>query len=112
VARATNIARAIEELKEGGYWIVGLDERADRHHTDVDLSGPIAFVLGGEGKGLHELVRQRCDFLASIPTTGPVGSLNVSVAAGVALFEAVRQRTARAGKAQTTDQPDPGDTRR
>ena len=109
VARVKNIARTMEELKESGYWIVGLDERADRRHTEVDLAGPIALVLGGEGKGLHELVRERCDFLVSIPTTGPVGSLNVSVAAGVALFEVVRQRTGRAGKPQAPraiDQPD------
>jgi len=112
VARVTNIARAIEELKEGGYWIVGLDERADRRHSDVDLSGPITLVLGGEGKGLHELVRERCDFLVSIPTTGPVGSLNVSVAAGVALFEVVRQRAARAAKPNPTSQPDAPDARR
>jgi 23S rRNA (guanosine2251-2'-O)-methyltransferase len=92
VARVINLPRAMEELKEAGYWLVGLDERADRLYTDVDLSGPVALVLGGEGKGLHQLVRERCDFLVSIPTSGPVPSLNVSVAAGIALFEAVRQR--------------------
>jgi 23S rRNA (guanosine2251-2'-O)-methyltransferase len=96
VARVVNLARAMEELKEGGYWFVGLDERAERSHTDVDLTGPIGLVLGGEGKGLHDLVRSRCDFLVSIPTTGPVRSLNVSVAAGIALFEVVRQRRAKA----------------
>ncbi len=79
-----------------GYWLVGLDERADRRHSDVDLTGPVGLVLGGEGKGLHALVKERCDFLVSIPTTGPVLSLNVSVAAGIALFEAVRQRAAKA----------------
>jgi 23S rRNA (guanosine2251-2'-O)-methyltransferase len=92
VARVTNLPRAMEELKEAGYWLVGLDERAERCYTDVDLSGSIALVLGGEGNGLHHLVRERCDFLVSIPTGGPVPSLNVSVAAGIALFEAVRQR--------------------
>jgi 23S rRNA (guanosine2251-2'-O)-methyltransferase len=96
VARVTNLARTMEELKEVGYWLVGLDERADRSHSDVDMVGPIALVLGGEGKGLHQLVRERCDFLAAIPTSGPVRSLNVSVAAGIALFEAVRQRAAKA----------------
>jgi 23S rRNA (guanosine2251-2'-O)-methyltransferase len=92
VARVTNLARAMEELKSAGYWLVGLDERAERRYTDVDLRGSIALVLGGEGRGLHQLVRERCDFLVSIPSSGPVPSLNVSVAAGIALFEVVRQR--------------------
>jgi len=95
VARVVNIARAMEQLKEAGYWTVGLDERAERKHSDVDYKGAVAIVLGGEGAGLHELVRKRCDFLVSIPTTGPVRSLNVSVVAGVVLFEAVRQRQAQ-----------------
>ena len=98
VARVTNLARSMERLKEAGYWLVGFDERAERRHTDVDLTGAIAFVLGGEGKGLHDLVRDRCDFLVSIPTSGPIQSLNVSVAVGIALFEAVRQRTAKAAR--------------
>jgi 23S rRNA (guanosine2251-2'-O)-methyltransferase len=96
VARVTNLARAMEEMKRAGYWIVGLDERAEKHHTDIDLTGAIALVLGGEGKGLHQLVKERCDFVVSIPTRGPVRSLNVSVAAGVVLFEIVRQRAAKA----------------
>ena len=95
VARVTNLVRAMEEIKQAGYWLVGLDERAEKRHTDIDLSVPIALVLGGEGKGLHHLVKERCDFLVSIPTIGPVRSLNVSVAAGVVLFEAVRQRAAK-----------------
>jgi 23S rRNA (guanosine2251-2'-O)-methyltransferase len=95
VARVVNIARAMEELKEAGFWLVGLDERAEKNYTQVDLTGSIGLVLGGEGAGLHELVRKRCDFLVSIPTTGPVRSLNVSVAAGIVLFEAVRQRRAK-----------------
>src|SRR5262249_10184428 len=98
VARVTNLARALEEMKEAGYWIVGLDERADRQHSAIDLTGPVAFVLGSEGQGLHRLVRERCDFVAAIPTTGPVRSLNVSVAAGIILFEAVRQRAAKSAK--------------
>src|SRR5882724_4290750 len=92
VAKVTNLVRAMEELKELGYWLVGLDERADRSYSDVDYSSPTGIVLGGEGGGLHELTRKRCDFVVSLPTTGPVKSLNVSVAAGVVLFEAVRQR--------------------
>jgi 23S rRNA (guanosine2251-2'-O)-methyltransferase len=81
-------------MKEAGYWLVGLDERAEKNYTDVDLKGSVGIVLGGEGEGLHELTRKRCDFLVSIPTTGPVKSLNVSVAAGVVLFEVIRQRRA------------------
>ena len=79
-------------MKEAGYWLVGLDERADKSYTDVDLKDSVGIVLGGEGEGLHELTRKRCDFLVSLPTSGPVRSLNVSVAAGVMLFEVVRQR--------------------
>jgi len=95
VARVTNLARAMEELKAAGYWLVGLDERAEKNHTEVDFTGAVGIVLGGEGKGLHDLVRKNCDFLVSIPTTGPVQSLNVSVAAGIVLFEVVRQRRGR-----------------
>jgi 23S rRNA (guanosine2251-2'-O)-methyltransferase len=98
VARVTNLVRAMEEIKEAGYWLVGLDEHAEKRHSDIDLSVPIALVLGGEGKGLHHLVKERCDFVVSIPTIGPVRSLNVSVAAGVVLFEVVRQRAYRAAK--------------
>ncbi len=94
VARVKNLVRAMEEMKEAGYWLVGLDERAEKSYTEVDLKGPVGIVLGSEGEGLHELTRKRCDFLVSLPTSGPVRSLNVSVAAGVMLFEAVRQRRA------------------
>jgi 23S rRNA (guanosine2251-2'-O)-methyltransferase len=92
VAKVTNLVRTMEELKEAGYWIVGLDERADKSYTEADYTSPVGIVLGGEGKGLHELTRKRCDFVVSLPTVGPVKSLNVSVAAGVVLFEALRQR--------------------
>ncbi|HLK05736.1 MAG TPA: 23S rRNA (guanosine(2251)-2'-O)-methyltransferase RlmB [Candidatus Acidoferrum sp.] len=95
VAKVTNLVRAMEELKEMGYWLVGLDERADRSYSEVDYTTPTGIVLGSEGSGLHELTRKRCDFVVSLPTTGPVKSLNVSVAAGVVLFEAVRQRGKR-----------------
>lgn len=94
IARVTNLARAMEELKEAGYWLVGLDEHAEKNYTQVDYTSPVGIVLGGEGKGLHELTRKRCDFVVSLPTQGPVKSLNVSVAAGVVLFEALRQRAA------------------
>jgi len=93
VARVKNLVRAMEEMKEAGHWLVGLDERSEKSYTDVDLRGKVAIVLGREGEGLHELTRKRCDFLVSLPTTGPVKSLNVSVAAGVMLFEVVRQRS-------------------
>src|SRR5579885_2630579 len=92
VAKVTNLARTMEELKEAGYWLVGLDEQATKAYTEVDYRSPVGIVLGGEGKGLHELTRKRCDFVVSLPTSGPVKSLNVSVAAGVVLFEAIRQR--------------------
>lgn len=95
IARVKNLVRAMEEMKNGGYWLVGLDEHAEKKHTDVDLTGAVSIVLGREGEGLHELTRKRCDFLVSIPTVGPVRSLNVSVAAGVILFEVMRQRRAR-----------------
>ena len=94
VARVKNLARAMEHLKEVGFWLIGLDERAEKSYTEVDYKGRIAIVMGSEGTGLHDLVRKRCDFLVSIPTTGPVRSLNVSVAAGVVLFEALRHRRA------------------
>ena len=94
IARVTNLARAMEELKEAGYWLIGLDEDAEKTYTQVDYTSPVGIVLGGEGKGLHELTRKRCDFVVSLPTQGPVKSLNVSVAAGVVLFEALRQRAA------------------
>jgi 23S rRNA (guanosine2251-2'-O)-methyltransferase len=92
VAKVTNLVRTMEELKEAGYWLIGLDEEADKSYTQADYTSPVGIVLGGEGKGLHELTRKRCDFVVSLPTVGPVKSLNVSVAAGVVLFEAVRQR--------------------
>jgi 23S rRNA (guanosine2251-2'-O)-methyltransferase len=92
VAKVTNLARTMEELKEAGYWLIGLDERADKSYTEADFTSLVGIVLGGEGKGLHELTRKRCDFVVSLPTIGPVKSLNVSVAAGVVLFEALRQR--------------------
>ena len=95
VAKVTNLVRTMEELKEAGYWLVGLDERADKSYTEVDYTSPTGIVLGGEGGGLHELTRKRCDFVVSLPTSGPVKSLNVSVASGVVLFEALRQRRIR-----------------
>ncbi len=96
VARAPNLNRALESLKQKEYWIFGLDERADKNYDAVDYRGRAAIVLGGEGKGLHEQVTRKCDFLVKIPVAGRIASLNVSVAAGIVLFEAMRQRE-RAG---------------
>lgn len=88
VVRVTNINRSLEDLKRRGYWIYGFDERGPQAYDRVDYAAPTAFVLGAEGKGLHEQVARHCDFLVRIPMTpGGVASLNVSVAAGVILFE-------------------------
>ena len=95
IADVVNIARALEELKAAGVWTVGLVAEADTPYDSIDFTGPTAIVLGGEGAGIRRLVRERCDFLAAIPMRGHVDSLNVSVAGGVALFEAVRQRRSR-----------------
>ncbi len=95
VARVTNITRALDDLKDAGYWMVGLDSSAEKAYHAIDLTGPVALVLGGEEKGLREQVRKRCDFLVSIPVAGGVESLNVSVAAGIALYEVRRQRDAQ-----------------
>lgn len=92
IAKVTNLVRTMEDLKEAGYWLVGLDEDGEKGYTEVDYTSPTGIVLGGEGSGLHELTKKRCDFVVSLPTSGPVKSLNVSVAAGVVLFEALRQR--------------------
>jgi 23S rRNA (guanosine2251-2'-O)-methyltransferase len=95
IAEVVNIARALEELKKAGVWTVGLAGDADRRYDAVDLTLPTALVVGAEGSGLRRLVRERCDWVVSIPLHGHVESLNVSVAAGIALFEAVRQRSAK-----------------
>ncbi len=99
IATVVNIARAVEELKEANVWTVGLAGDAPGRYDAVDLTLPTAIVLGAEGAGLRRLVRDRCDRLVSLPMAGQVESLNVSVAAGVMLFEAVRQRMKKqAGK--------------
>ena len=94
IAEVVNIARAIEELKEAGVWTVGLAGDAKTRYDEIDLTLPTAFVVGAEGTGLRRLVKERCDWLVSIPMSGRVGSLNVSVATGIAMFEALRQRRA------------------
>ena len=97
IAEVVNIARALETLKALGVWTVGLAGDAPRSYDEVDLTLPTALVVGAESTGLRRLVRERCDWLASIPMHGRVQSLNVSVALGIAVFEAVRQR--RGGRA-------------
>ena len=92
MAEVVNIARAIEELKEAGVWTIGFAGDSPNRYDRLDLTVPLAIVVGAEGTGLRRLVRERCDWLASIPTRGHVQSLNVSVAAGIALFEVLRQR--------------------
>jgi 23S rRNA (guanosine2251-2'-O)-methyltransferase len=95
VADVVNIARALEELKTLGVWTVGLDADAETTYYDLDLTVPLALVVGAEGHGLRRLVRERCDLVASIPMGGRVSSLNVSAATAIVLFEAVRQRRSR-----------------
>jgi 23S rRNA (guanosine2251-2'-O)-methyltransferase len=92
VVRVTNINRALEDLKDRGYWIYGLDERGTQAHDETEFAARCVLVLGGEGKGLHEQVRKHCDVMVRIPMAGKISSLNVSVAAGVVLFE-WRRRT-------------------
>ena len=101
LASVVNIARAVTELKAAGIWTVGLEADGDDLYDDgLDLTVPTALVLGNEGRGLRRLVRERCDRVVSIPLLGRVNSLNVAVAAGVALYEAVRQRRALGRRAE------------
>jgi 23S rRNA (guanosine2251-2'-O)-methyltransferase len=94
IARVTNISQTLEKLKEAGFWIYGLDERGTEVYDQVKFAAPTVIVLGGEGKGLHQGVQKHCDVLVSIPMAGAVSSLNVSVAAGVVLFEWRRRMAA------------------
>jgi tRNA(Leu) C34 or U34 (ribose-2'-O)-methylase TrmL len=94
VARIGNVAQALERLKEKGVWVVGLDASGSERWDQVDYKRAICLVMGGEGRGIRRLVRERCDHLVSLPMFGHVGSLNISVAAGIALYEVVRQRGA------------------
>jgi 23S rRNA (guanosine2251-2'-O)-methyltransferase len=97
IADVVNIARALEELKACGVWTVGLASDVKRQYDEIDLTLPTAVVVGAEGTGLRRLVRERCDWVASIPMRGHVQSLNVSVATGIVLFEALRQRRVATG---------------
>jgi len=95
VADVVNIARSLEELKKAGVWTVGLDADAEMSYYEWDLTLPTALVVGAEGHGLRRLVRERCDQVVGIPMLGHVGSLNVSAATAIVLYEAVRQRRSR-----------------
>lgn len=88
----TNLARTLEQIKQAGIWLVGTAGEAEKSIYQHDLKGPLALVMGAEGKGMRRLTREHCDYLANLPMAGSVSSLNVSVATGVCLFEAVRQR--------------------
>ncbi|WP_347499786.1 23S rRNA (guanosine(2251)-2'-O)-methyltransferase RlmB [Proteiniborus sp. DW1] len=92
IAKVSNIASTIEELKERGVWIYGADMDGEQDYFNRDLSGPIAIVIGSEGKGIGRLIREKCDFLVKIPMNGKISSLNASVAASVMMYEVLRQR--------------------
>jgi 23S rRNA (guanosine2251-2'-O)-methyltransferase len=94
VARVTNISQTIETLKQNNVWIIGIVQSGDTNYTKVDYKPPTAIVIGGEGKGLADLVQKNCDFLAFIPMKGKITSLNASVAAGVVMYEVLKQRSA------------------
>jgi 23S rRNA (guanosine2251-2'-O)-methyltransferase len=94
VARVPNLTRALADLKKQNVWVYGFEAKAQKSFRDVDFRVPCVLVLGGEGQGLHRLVRETCDDLAQVPVFGPVESLNVSVTAGIVLYEAARQREA------------------
>lgn len=100
VARVANLSRLIEQLKERNIWVVGTAGDAAREYTDWDWKLPTAVFVGNEGAGLHRLVRERCDVLVRIPTAGHLESLNVSVATGIVLYEALRQRRAAGGESR------------
>jgi len=95
IAQVTNIAVTLDQLKDAGFWIYGADEKSGHSLYSQKLTGNIALVIGGEGEGIRPLVRKKCDVVFSIPLAGGVGSLNASVAGGIAMFEAVRQRLSK-----------------
>lgn len=95
VARVTNIAQTIEELKEQGIWVAGADVSAEQNMYRSDLTMPLAVVIGNENKGIGRLIKEKCDFLLKLPMFGQINSLNASVAAGVIMYEVVRQRESK-----------------
>jgi 23S rRNA (guanosine2251-2'-O)-methyltransferase len=99
-AQVTNLARSLRDLKEAGVWIAGAAGDGERELFAADLTGPLALVMGSEGRGLRRLTREACDFTLRLPMLGAVASLNVSVAAGIALYEALRQRRAKLAESE------------
>jgi 23S rRNA (guanosine2251-2'-O)-methyltransferase len=93
VVRVGNVSQTLERLKKRGFWIYGLDQRGSQLYSETDYAMPTVLVVGGEGQGLHELVKKHCDVLVRIPMAGAISSLNVSVAAGIVLFEWGRRRS-------------------
>lgn len=93
VIRVVNVSHSIEDFKKRGYWIYGLDERGEHVYNEIEYARPTVIVVGGEGHGLHEHVKKRCDYLVRIPMAGAIASLNVSVATGIVLFETNRQQS-------------------
>ena len=92
VAKVSNISQTLDKLKKKGLWIVGTDISAAQNHYECDLKGPLGIVIGSEGSGMSRIVRESCDFLVKIPMIGEIESLNASVAAGILMYEALRQR--------------------
>jgi 23S rRNA (guanosine2251-2'-O)-methyltransferase len=99
-AQVTNLARALRDMKSAGLWVAGTAEDGEQELFDADLTGPLAIVMGSEGAGLRRLTRESCDFSLRLPMQGAVASLNVGVAAGVALYEALRQRRGKVAESQ------------
>ena len=98
VVRIGNVSQTLEMLKKRGFWIYGLDQRGSQLYSETDYARPTVLVLGGEGQGLHELVKKHCDLLVRIPMAGAISSLNVSVAAGIVLFEWRRRHSVEASR--------------
>jgi 23S rRNA (guanosine2251-2'-O)-methyltransferase len=96
VAEVTNLNRTVDELKEKGIWIVGLDAEGGSAIEEIDATGPLCLVVGSEGKGISRLLREKCDFLVKLPMRGQIGSLNAAVAGSIVLYDLFRRRTARA----------------
>ena len=95
IVRVNNINETIKELKERGIWVVGTDGNADKIYYEQDLTGPLAIIIGSEGRGMSKLTMQNCDFLVKIPMMGKITSLNASVSGGIVMFEALRQRLSK-----------------